>query len=55
MKVIIYVQESTLENLHKFIKTGERGELIWYHDRPGRGVFYMVSLDYDAFQRLIDK
>lgn len=55
MKVIIYVQESTIDNLYKFIGGGERGEIIWYHDRPGRGVFFMISIDYNDFQKLLDK
>lgn len=52
MKIIIYVNELYLENLYKFLDDGQERPIEWYHDRPGNGMYYMVSIDYNNFARL---
>lgn len=54
MKVTIYVQEDHLENLNKFLFDGEVREVVWFHDRPGNGKFYAVTISYGDFVRLND-
>jgi hypothetical protein len=52
MKITIYVNEKYLENLYKFLGDGQERPIEWYHDRPGIGVYYMVTIDYNDFVRM---
>jgi len=55
MKITIYVRDKHLERLYKFIKTKEKNGFIkWFHDRPGIGVYYMVTISYNDFVELND-
>jgi len=55
MKVTIYVRDKHLDRLYRFIKTKEsNGFIKWFHDRPGVGVYFMVTISYDDFVRLND-
>ncbi len=56
MKILIFVNFKHLETLHKFIGgSGKESTIEWYHDRPGLGRFFMVSLDYNDFVKLDDR
>ena len=58
MKITIYVKETHLENLYRFLNGSELGTIEWYHNRPGllsAGVCLMVTLDYYDYIKLIDR
>ncbi len=58
MKITIYVRDNHLETLYKFLgdEVNEvRKSIEWYHDRPGFGRYFMVTIDYNDFIKLDNK
>ena len=53
MTITIYVRDNHLERLYKFIGGDEYKTIEYHQERPGLGLYYMVTIDYNDFIKFV--